>query len=138
MRRERVVFDTEPLIAHADDEPGSAVVEEYLNAVADGDVEGYVSYVNLTEIRYILAQKYDREIADGYVAWLGDLTVRPVGIDEVWETAAEFVLDYNPALADSFALATADHLDAVLLVGADADYDDLPDSLVERFRDNAA
>jgi len=31
---DRVVFDAEPLIAHADAEPGSDVVAEYLDAVA--------------------------------------------------------------------------------------------------------
>ena len=31
-----VVFDAEPMIAHADDEPGSDAVEEYLDAVASG------------------------------------------------------------------------------------------------------
>lgn len=50
---ERVVFDAEPIVAHADDEFGSANVEEYLTAVADGETEGYVSRVNLTEVRYI-------------------------------------------------------------------------------------
>lgn len=58
---ERVVFDTEPIVAHADDEFGSANVEGYLNAVADGETEGYVSWVNLVEVRYILVPKYDRK-----------------------------------------------------------------------------
>lgn len=57
---DRVVFDAEPLIAHADDEPGSDVVEEYLDAVAVKDTAGYVSCVNFAEIRYTLARKYDR------------------------------------------------------------------------------
>ncbi len=43
---DRVVFDAEPLIAHADDEPGSDVVEEYLDAVAVEDAAGYTSRVN--------------------------------------------------------------------------------------------
>ena len=40
-----VVFDAEPLIAHADDEPGSDVVEEHLDAVAVEDTAGYASCV---------------------------------------------------------------------------------------------
>lgn len=31
---DHVVFDTEPLVAHANDELGSEIVEEYLDAVA--------------------------------------------------------------------------------------------------------
>jgi hypothetical protein len=78
---ERVVFDTEPLVAHADDEPSSETVTEYLDA-----------------------------------------------------TAAEYVLDYNPALGDSFALATAEHMEATLLVGADDDYDTVTGVSIQRFR----
>ena len=133
---ERVVFDAEPLVAHAAGEPGSDVVEEYLNAVADGRTNGYVSRVNLTEIRYIIARQADIERADEYVEWLFDLGVRPLGVDDVWEAAAEVVLEYNPALGDSFALATADHLDAVVLVGADDDFDDVSASRIRRFRED--
>ena len=133
---ERVVFDAEPLVAHAAGEPGSEVVEEYLNAVADGETNGYVSRVNLTEVRYIIARQADIARADEYVEWLFDLGVRPLGVDDVWEAAAEVVLEYNPALGDSFALATADHLDAVVLVGADDDFDDVSASRVRRFRED--
>ena len=135
---ERVVFDAEPIVAHADDEFGSANVEEYLTAVADGETEGYVSRVNLTEVRYILARKYDRKWTDDYINWLRDLAVQPVGIDDVWKDAADIVLEYNPALGDSFALATATSLDATLLVGADDDYDSVPAGRIERFREDAA
>jgi predicted nucleic acid-binding protein len=72
---DRVVFDAEPLIAHADDEPGSDVVEEYLDAVAVEDTTGSVSCVTLTEIRYTLARKYDRTTADDYLDWLEDLGI---------------------------------------------------------------
>ena len=133
---ERVVFDAEPLVAHAAGEPGSEVVEEYLNAVADGETNGYVSRVSLTELRYIIARQADIARADEYVEWLFDLGVRPLGVDDVWEAAAEVVLEYNPALGDSFALATADHLDAVVLVGADDDFDDVSVSRVRRFRED--
>jgi hypothetical protein len=74
---DRIVFDAEPLIAHADDECGASVVERHLNGVADGDVDGFVNRVNLTEIRYTIARKYDRSIADEYVDWVED-----VGIDD--------------------------------------------------------
>jgi hypothetical protein len=39
---DRVVFDAEPLIAHADEERGSDVVEESLDAVAAEDTAGYL------------------------------------------------------------------------------------------------
>ncbi|UPM44036.1 hypothetical protein [Halocatena salina] len=42
---DRVVFDTEPIVAHADDEPGSESVEEYLNAITAENANGYISRV---------------------------------------------------------------------------------------------
>lgn len=135
---DRVVFDAEPLIAHADDEPGSGVVEEYLDAVAAEDTAGYASCVNLAEIRYTLARKYDRTTADDYLDWLDDLGIETRAVDAVWIEASEYILAYNPALGDSFALATAEDIDATLLVGGDDDYDDISDVPIERFRDGSA
>ncbi|WP_231187417.1 PIN domain-containing protein [Haladaptatus sp. DYF46] len=133
-----VVFDAEPLIAHADDEPGSKTVEQYLNAVAAENTAGYTSRVNLTEVRYTLAQKYDRATADEYLEWLDDLGFKPVDVEQVWMDASDYILEYNPALGDSFARATATHLDATLLVGGDNDYDETSSEPIERFRDGSA
>ena len=135
---DRVVFDAEPLIAHADDESGSEVVEDYLDAVAVDDTAGYGSYVTLTEIRYIIARKYDRTTADEYIDWLTNLGVKSVNVTDIWDVTADHVLSYNPALGDAFALATADHFDATLLVGADDDYDAVNDVSITRFRPDAA
>jgi len=133
-----VVFDAEPLVAHADDEPGSDVVENYLDAVGVDATTGRVSYVTLTKIRYIIARKYDRTTADEYIDWLTNLGVKSVNVTDIWDVTADHVLSYNPALGDAFALATADHFDATLLVGADDDYDAVNDVSITRFRPDAA
>lgn len=135
---EHVVFDAEPLVAHADDEPGSDTVEEYLDAVVVGDADSYVNHVTLTEVRYVLARKYDRGVADEYIDWLLDVGMHPVDVDAIWPAAADYVLEYNPALGDAFALATAAHVDATLLVGADTDYEAITEVPIERFRDEPA
>ncbi len=77
-----VVFDAEPLIAHADDDPGSDVVEEYLDAVAVRDTAGDASCVNLAEIRYTIARKYDRITADEYLDWLIALGIETVRVGD--------------------------------------------------------
>jgi predicted nucleic acid-binding protein len=132
---DRVIFDAEPLIAHADDEPGSAAVEEYLDAVAAEDTAGYACCVNLAEIRYALARKYDRTTADEYLDWLSDLGIETVDVGDAWVGASEYILTYNPALGDSFALAAAETVEATLLIGGDDDYDEVSDVPIERFRD---
>jgi predicted nucleic acid-binding protein len=134
---DRVVFDAEPLIAHADEEPGSDVVTEYLDAVASEDTAGYANCVNLAEIRYTIARKYDRSTADEYLDWLDDIGIEAVDVGDSWQEASEYILRYNPALGDSFALATAEEVAATLLVGGDDDYDEVTDIPVERFRDGS-
>lgn len=133
-----IVFDAEPLIAHATDERGSTAVEAFLDAVADEAIDGYVSAVNLAEVRYTIARKYGREAADEYISWIHDLGIETVGIESLWIDASDYVLEYNPALGDSFALATADTLEATLVVGGDDDYDEVSDVPIERFRDGSA
>jgi predicted nucleic acid-binding protein len=132
---DRVIFDAEPLIAHADDELGSDAVEEYLDAVAAEDTAGYACCVNLAEIRYTLARKYDRTTADEYLDWLSDLGIETVDVGDAWVEASEYILKYNPALGDSFALAAAETVEATLLVGGDNDYDEISDIPIKRFRD---
>jgi len=132
---DRVVFDAEPLVAHAEDEPGSDVVEAYLDAVAVDDAAGYTSCVNLAELRYTIARKYDRASADEYLDWLSDLGIETVDVGGAWMEASEYILKYNPALGDSFALAAAETVEATLLVGGDDDYDEVSDVPIERFRD---
>lgn len=134
---EHIVFDAEPLIAHADDEPGSDVAEEYLDAVAVEDATGHVSCVNLAEVRYTIARKYDRATADEYLDWLIDLGVESVDVRDTWRAASEYVLTDNPALGDAFALATATHVGATLLIGGDDDYDEIGDASIARFRDGS-
>lgn len=133
---ERVVFDTEPLVAYADDEPGSDVVAEYLDAVMRGDTAGTLNVVNATEVRYILARKYDRQTADPFLDWLWTIGLTAVDAESVWNGASDYVIDHNPALGDAYALATADHVEGTLLVGGDSEYDDIDDVPIEQFRDD--
>ena len=133
-----VVFDAEALIAHAADERGGDVVEEYLDAVAVDNTTGYVNCVNLAESRYTLARKYDRATADEYLDWLTDLGIETIDVGDAWIEASEYVLQYNPALGDSLALATAEHVEATLLVGGDNDYDEISDVPIDRFREGSA
>lgn len=131
---DRVVFDTEPLVAYADGEPGSETVTRYLDAIVRGESSGTINVVNATEVRYILARKYERETADQFLDWLWMIGVTAVDAEPVWESAAEYVIDHNPALGDSYALATATHVDGTVLVGGDSEYDDVDEVRIERFR----
>jgi predicted nucleic acid-binding protein len=133
---DHVVFDTEPLVAYADDEPGSDRVATCLAAVREDESAGTVHFVNATEIRYILARKYDRDTADEFLDWLWTIGVTAVDAAAVWDDVAEYVIEHNPALGDAYALATAARVGGTLLVGGDSEYDAVTDVSLERFRDH--
>jgi len=132
---ERVVFDAEPLVAHATDEPGAETVARYLRAIQANECEGYCSVVNVTELHYILSRESDPERADEYVAWLETSGVTFLDAGDCWRRAADFVYTYNPALGDSYALATASTLECSLVIGGDAEYDEVTDVELIRFRE---
>lgn len=132
-----LVFDAEPLVAHADGEVGASRVAELLGAVKRGKRDGFVSQMTLAEVRYVLARSNDRAAADTYLDWLTMQDIEPVSTDDLWRTVADYVLRYNPALGDAVALATASAVDGTLVVGGDDDYDSVTDVPLERFRDGA-
>lgn len=142
-----VVFDAEPLVAFAFDEPGAETVEDWLDRVYDGDRAGYVATVTLAEVRYVAARKASPEQADAHIRRLRELGLSEYEVDGLWRTAAELKRRHALAIGDAYAVAAAADLDAdeevTLLVGADDDFDAVendPDRqhLIERFRTDAA
>jgi predicted nucleic acid-binding protein len=144
----KVVFDAEPLIAFAFDEPGAGAVEDVLDDVYDGEIDGYVTTINLAEFRYIAARLRSPERADTHIEDLKQMGVTEYKIDDLWELASELNAVYSPSLGDAYAVAATKEEDkngndVTLLVGADDDYDDLKEGngfthLIERFRDEPA
>lgn len=134
---ETIVFDAESLVAYFCNEPGSDTVETYVEAV-EGAADGYISAINLAEIHYIVRAIDGEERADTVVDVLEESGIRRVDTEQTWPTAADFKFRYAPALGDAFALGTAAHVDGMLLVGADDDFDDVTDVPITRFRTESA
>ncbi len=133
-----IVFDAEPLIAYLDDEPGSDVVEDWMDRVASGAVEGYISPVTKTEVLYVGSRVgFQPNDVRASLERLEALGVTVYDPRECWDRAAEFKGTYSMALGDAYGLATAAAVDGTLLVGADNDFDEL-DDLIERFRNDPA
>lgn len=130
-----LVFDTEPLIAYLDDEPGSDVVEDRIDRVASGEIDGYISPVTKTEVLYVGSRVgFPVDDVRASLERLEELGVTVHDSRACWETAAVLKEAHNMALGDAYALATADAVDGTLLVGADDDFDAI-EGEVERFRD---
>lgn len=130
---EAIVFDAEPLVAYFCDEPGSDTVETYLEAVT-GAAGGYISAVNLTEIHYVVRAVDGEPRADAVVDVIDETGIKCIDTADTWRLAADYKHRHAPALGDAFALATAKHVDGLLLAGADSDYDEIDDVDIVRFR----
>lgn len=72
-----VVFDAEALFAFSFDKPGAAAVERWLDRVYDGEIDGFISTVNLAEFRYIAIRQTSVQQADAHISELRDM-----GLDE--------------------------------------------------------
>ena len=115
--------------------PGAETVARHLRAIQVNECEGYCSVVNVTALHYILSRESDPERADEYVAWLETSGVTFLDAGECWRRAGHVVYTYNSALGDSYALATAATLECSLCIGGDAEYDEVTDVEVIRFRE---
>ena len=135
---EAIVFDAEPILAYLDDEPGSDAVEEWIDRVAGGEVDGYISPVTKTEILYVGSRiGFAPDDVRASLNRLEELGVEVRDPTDCWETAAVLKEAYSMALGDAYALATAEAVGGTLLAGADDDFDDV-DAEIERFRDEPA
>jgi len=127
-----VVFDTEALLAFYLGEPVGKEVERRLVKVMRGELNGYMSIINLTELYYILYRKHP-DLAEEKERNLRGYGVEivPVDDDGLWKEAAKTKGKHVLSLADAFAVATAKTKKAHLLTGRDAEFNGV-DVQIER------
>lgn len=116
MAAKRFVIDACALIAYLNGEPGSDAFESLLQQSRNGEAELYASSINIYEVYYDCLRR-DTQTAQQL---LDDLYCLPMTIMEtidrnVMQAAGFFKTKYRVSLADSIALALAQHLDARLV-----------------------
>lgn len=129
---EKLTFDSEAILAFFLGEEGGEIVRDALIKVQDGEVEGYINILNLTEIYYILC-RVDPEIAEAKQRNLRlyGLKIIPIEDDKLWREAAKIKSEHALSLADAFAAATAKTLKSKLIVGSDKEYRELDIQLLK-------
>ena len=131
-----IVFDAEPLVAYLTDEPGSDVVQGYLNKLEWGDLDAYISPVQVTEVEYICHQLGYGARAREFIETLHENGLEYAPCVDASQHATKFK-HRGHSLGDAYALGTATSIGATLLVGADDDFDEDSDLYqIERFRDH--
>ena len=123
---ERLTFDSEAILAFYLGEAGAEIVRDSLEKVQNGDAEGYINVLNLTEIYYILC-RVDPALAEEKQRNLRlyGLKIVPVEDDGLWREAARIKSKHSLSLADAFAVATAQTLKSQLIVGSDKEFKEL-------------
>jgi predicted nucleic acid-binding protein len=129
---ERLTFDSEAILAFYLGEEGGEFVRDSLGKVQNGDAEGYINILNLTEIYYILF-RVDPELAEEKQRNLRlyGLKVIPVEDDSLWREAARIKGRHALSLADAFAVATAKSFESKLVVGSDKEFSEINIQLVK-------
>jgi predicted nucleic acid-binding protein len=129
---ERLTFDSEAILAFYLGEEGGEFVRDSLGKVQNGDAEGYINILNLTEIYYILF-RVDPELAEEKQRNLRlyGLKVIPVEDDDLWREAARIKGRHALSLADAFAVATAKSFESKLVVGSDKEFSEINIQLVK-------
>ena len=124
-----VVFDAEPIIIWVDGDPGANTVKQHLSDTYYGNIETYISSVNLAEVHYNCAARSGRAYGAKKTQQLQQFGVQVVNTNATWEQSALFKDEYRPnfPLGDAFALGTAAEQGVPLLVGDDSHWDDPED-----------
>jgi predicted nucleic acid-binding protein len=118
--QERLSFDSEAILAFFLGEAGGEVVRDSLLRVQQGEVQGYLNIVNLTEIYYILS-RVSSDLAEQKQRNLRlyGLKIVPIEDNGLWREAAKIKSAHSLSLADAFAVATALYFRTRLVVGSD-------------------
>jgi ribonuclease VapC len=111
------------------EEPAASRVKQLLEETGKGNVELFISVINLGEVYYCIGkakgESEARETLDDIRRL--SLTVVPV-TDEAVFNAARLKMSYAISYADAFAAAAAEELDAVLVSG-DPELEQLEDRI---------
>ncbi len=113
-----IVFDSFPILALLQKEGGEPRVQELLRQAVKGEVEIWMSLVNLGEVLYLVERRRGEQATRKMLAELLSLPIQweEVGLAQI-QRAAHLKAIYPISYADSFAAALAQSLGASLLTG---------------------
>jgi predicted nucleic acid-binding protein len=119
----RLLLDTKPLIKLFAKEPGWEAIQKILLRIENGELEGAISVVTLTEIYYKYLNEKRVDLAKTRVEEIRYATsLKKLGIDErIAIKAGEFKGKYGVPIADAFISATAYYNDSIVITD-DADF----------------
>ena len=114
----RYVLDSFGLLAYFGGEPGESQVKTVLERAAAGQVEAYLSVVNLGEVAYIIEREQGVSATRRALAAIDQLPIKLIEADRRMALAAAHVKAHHPiSYADALVVALAQQMQATILTG---------------------
>jgi predicted nucleic acid-binding protein len=118
VKKPRYVLDSYALLAYLRAEPGGDEVRSLLEEAQTGQVETYLSLINLGEVVYIVERRMGTAVAAEVIEKVHSLPVLITDVDEERVLgAAHIKANHIISYADAFAAALAKELDAPVVTG---------------------
>ena len=122
----KYVLDSHAVLAFLQLESGWERVKDLMRAASDGEVELYMSAINLAEVKYIAIRRKGHTLQT--MAAIEALPITIMSADEYIEQVVVLKARYAVSLADCFAAALAIDMDCALVTG-DPEFKKLEGSL---------
>ena len=114
----RYVLDSFGLLAYFGAEPGASQVKTVLARAAAGQVEAYLSVVNLGEVATIIECEQGASATRRALAAIDQLPIQIIEADRRMALAAAHVKAHHPiSYANAFVVALAQQMQATILTG---------------------
>jgi predicted nucleic acid-binding protein len=127
---EQYVLDSYAVLAFLNNEPPAQDIEDVLRLARKGELEIYMSWVNLGEVYYRLHRVYNRQTALQVVEIIKAWPVELLPAEEkITMLAGDIKAKYRLSYADAFAAATAVYTNGILLTG-DHEFKPLEDQVL--------
>ncbi|MBY0436246.1 MAG: type II toxin-antitoxin system VapC family toxin [Cyclobacteriaceae bacterium] len=113
-----VVFDSYALIAYFKNEEGALEIVDLLTQLSMGEIQGFISVINVGEIYYMLCRKVNKTRAEQAMDLIKILPIEISSIDyNSSYQAAKLKSKYKISFADAFAASLSIEKKAVLITG---------------------
>ena len=108
----RLLFDTHAVLAFFNSENGSETIRKHLDAIQNGDAEGFVATITLTELAYIYTRKADAASARLRVLQIQHSKLNLIPLTAEIAVDAGIIKRPGISVADAIIAASAGSVDA--------------------------
>jgi predicted nucleic acid-binding protein len=106
----KLLFDTHALLAFFNREEGSETIKKLLDTIQNGDTEGFVATITLTELAYVYSRKTDTATARLRVMQVQGSKLQLIPLSA--EIAVEAGMMKRPGISVAYAIIAASALSA--------------------------